>query len=56
MGQVTGYDMTAALAMADALGISKIAVVELLPLIETEMVRASINDQTGTVPGDWEND
>lgn len=35
---VLGFDMTAALAMGDALGISPRAVVELLPPIEAAMV------------------
>lgn len=39
-GQVLlGYDMTAALAMARALGINRRAVAELLPIIEGAMVR-----------------
>jgi len=38
-GAVLGWDMTAALAMASAMGISPRAVVELLPLIEAVMVR-----------------
>ena len=36
---VLGFDMTAALAMGEALGISPRAVVELLPPIEAAMVR-----------------
>lgn len=36
---VLGFDMTAALAMGDALGISPRAVVELLPPIEAAMLR-----------------
>jgi hypothetical protein len=38
-GAVLGWDMTAALAMADAMGICPRAVVELLPVIEAVMVR-----------------
>lgn len=38
-GAVLGWDMTAALAMASAIGISPRAVVELLPMIEAVMVR-----------------
>ena len=38
-GAVLGWDMTAALAMASAMGISPRAVVELLPVIEAAMVR-----------------
>lgn len=36
---VIGWDMTAALAMAAALGIPPLAVAELLPAIEAVMVR-----------------
>jgi hypothetical protein len=38
-GVVLGWDMTAALAMASAMGIPPRAVVELLPVIEAVMVR-----------------
>lgn len=38
---VLGYDMSAALATARALGISPAAVAEILPVIEAHMVRAS---------------
>lgn len=38
-GAVLGWDMTAALAMASAMGIPSRAVVELLPVIEAVMVR-----------------
>lgn len=38
-GAFLGWDMTAALAMASAMGISPRAVVELLPVIEAAMVR-----------------
>lgn len=38
-GAVLGWDMTAALAMADALGLPARAAAELLPGIEAEMVR-----------------
>lgn len=37
---VLGYDMTAALALAGALGIEPLAVAEMLPAIEASMVRA----------------
>ena len=37
-GAVFGFDMTAALAMAEVLGIDPLAVVELLPVIEAQMV------------------
>lgn len=39
-GAVIGFDMTAALAMAQARGIDAAAVVELLPVIEAQMVSA----------------
>jgi len=42
---VLGWDMTAALAMAEALGVDRRAAVELLPVIEAVMVR-KINDET----------
>lgn len=38
-GAVLGWDMGAALALGSALGIPALAVVELLPVIETEMIR-----------------
>ena len=38
-GAVLGLDMTAALAMADALGIDLLACAELLPEVEAMMVR-----------------
>jgi hypothetical protein len=44
-GLVLGWDMSAALAMADALGIDPRAAVELLPVIEAVMVR-KLNEQT----------
>ncbi|PQO22057.1 hypothetical protein C2I36_15025 [Rhodobacteraceae bacterium WD3A24] len=43
-GAVVGFDMAAALAAADALGIDRVAVVELLPVIEAQMVTA-VNKQ-----------
>jgi hypothetical protein len=36
---VLGWDMTAALAMAEALGVERRAAVELLPVLEAVMVR-----------------
>jgi len=36
---VVGWDMSAALALGDALGISPLAMAELLPIIEAAMVR-----------------
>lgn len=38
-GAVIGWDMTAALAMADALGVERRAAAELLPVIEEAMAR-----------------
>jgi len=43
-GAVTGWDFTAALAMADALGVQPMATAELLPAIEAVMVQR-INEQ-----------
>ena len=43
-GAVVGFDLTAALAAADAMGIDRAAVVELLPVIEARMV-AALNRQ-----------
>lgn len=40
-GVVLGYDMTAALALAEALGVPCLAVAEFLPVIEAVMVRAA---------------
>ena len=39
MGGLIGYDMTAALAMARALGVDEAAVAVLLPEVEAAMVR-----------------
>jgi len=38
---VLGWDMGAALALAEALGVDTLAAAELLPTIEAEMVRAA---------------
>ena len=38
-GAVLGWDMGAALALGTALGVPALAVAELLPVIETEMIR-----------------
>jgi hypothetical protein len=43
-GRVLGWDMTAALAMGSALGITPRAVVELLPGIEAAMIR-NLNEE-----------
>lgn len=38
-----GWDMTAALAMADALGLNRLIAAELLPLIEPFAVKVYVN-------------
>lgn len=48
---VLGWDMTAALAMASAMGISPRAVVELLPVIEAAMVRKLNEEREGRRDG-----
>ena len=45
-GAVTGFDMSAVLAMAGAAGFDAAAAVHLLPAIEAAMVR-EINKQSG---------
>ena len=45
-GALLGWDMGAALAMANALGIDTLIVAELLPEIEAVMVR-KVNEQIG---------
>jgi hypothetical protein len=45
-GAVLGLDMTAALAMAQALGVDTLVAAELLPEIEAMMVRG-LNDRIG---------
>jgi hypothetical protein len=52
---VVGWDMTAALAMAEALGLNRLIAAELLPLIEpfavrgiNAQVRATQHDETGS--------
>ena len=50
-GAVLGWDMTAALAMASALGISPRAVVELLPVIEAVMLRKLNEEREGRRDG-----
>jgi hypothetical protein len=51
-GAVLGWDMAAALAMADALGIAPMIAAELLPEIEAVMVR-KLNEElhSGRVEG-----
>ncbi len=46
-GAVIGWDMGAALSMAQALGVPAIAAAELLPVLEAVMV-AKINEQMET--------
>ncbi|MGY6537228.1 MAG: DUF7697 family protein [Pararhodobacter sp.] len=48
---VLGWDMSAALAMAKALGIDHRAVVELLPVIEAVMVRKLNEQRDGAMEG-----
>jgi len=43
-GAVIGWDLTAALALGDALGVPPLAMAELLPVIEAVMV-AKLNEQ-----------
>ena len=45
MGGVIGFDLTAALAMARALGVPQAAVAELLPTVEAAMV-VRLNEKT----------
>ena len=53
-GVVIGFDLTAALAAAGALGIDPVAVVELLPVIEARMVEAA-HARVNRVPErEWE--
>jgi len=47
---VLGWDMSAALAMADARGVDRRAAAEFLPVLETVMVR-KLNDQMETQVG-----
>ena len=49
-GGVVGWDMTAALAMAAALGVSTLATAEMLPALEAAAVTA-INKQIGSDSG-----
>ncbi len=43
-GAVIGWDLSAALALGDALGVPALAMAELLPVIEAVMVRR-LNEQ-----------
>jgi hypothetical protein len=49
-GAVIGWDMTAALALGDALGVPPLAMAELLPVIEAVMV-AKLNEQMDAPDG-----
>ena len=49
-GDVIGWDMGAALALAEALGVPPIAAAELLPAIEAVMV-SKINEQMDSAHG-----
>lgn len=53
MGAITGLDLNAAFTMGEALGVNRIALAELIPGLEAEMVRAMNkrlveNDNDGT--------
>jgi hypothetical protein len=50
-GAVIGYDMTAVLAMGDALEVPRVAVAEFMPQIESVAV-AAMNAAAETEPGD----
>lgn len=50
-GTVLGWDMTAAMAMASAMGIPRRAVVELLPVIEAAMLRTLNEEREGRRDG-----
>ncbi|QDC11280.1 hypothetical protein FHY55_19475 [Oceanicola sp. D3] len=52
--RILGYDLTAALAMADALGLNRLAVTEFLPQIEREMV-AALNDTESPGDDEWQS-
>ena len=49
-GAVVGWDMGAALSLAQALGVNVLIVAELLPTIEAVMVR-KVNEQMATAEG-----
>ncbi|WP_420857676.1 DUF7697 family protein [Marivivens marinus] len=49
-GTVIGWDMAAALALGDALGIPPLAMAELLPVIEAVMV-TKLNEQMDQANG-----
>ena len=47
-GAVIGWDMSAALALGDALGVPPLAMAELLPVIEAVMVR-KLNEELAAI-------
>lgn len=49
-GAVIGWDLTAALALGDALGVPPLVTAELLPVIEAVMVRTA-NEQIAAQSG-----
>jgi hypothetical protein len=49
-GAVIGWDMTAALALGDAIGVPPLAMAELLPVIEAVIVRR-LNEQMAAERG-----
>ena len=49
-GGIVGWDLTAALAIADALGVNLLVAAEILPAIEAAAV-AAINRQIGSENG-----
>lgn len=53
--RAVGWDMTAALALGDALGVDKTAVAMLLPDIE-QVAFSVINQQEGSTSADMETD
>ena len=50
-GVVVGWDLTAALALGDALGVPPLAMAELLPVIEAVMV-AKLSEQMADAGGE----
>lgn len=47
-GGVVGWDLTAALALADALGVDRLVAAEILPAIEAVVV-AKLNEQVALI-------
>lgn len=50
-GGVVGWDLAAALALADALGVNRLVAAEILPAIEAVVV-AKLNEQLGSGSGE----